>query len=97
MRHGRYQDRPGAAFRRLQDEKSCQRGAGLCDGNFIAAIAKGDRRAGGIPPALAFDQLAWREAEHGGEEQSVFAKSRLNVGVKQIAVGCNKLDCDTAG
>jgi elongation factor 1-alpha len=51
-----------------------------CDGNFAAAIAKGNHKAGEVM---------------GQTRQHAVLINLL--GVKQLIVGCNKMDCDIAG
>merc|ERR1712146_799880 len=51
-----------------------------CDGNFTAAIAKGNHKAGEV---------------QGQTRQHAVLINLL--GVKQLIVGCNKMDCDVAG
>jgi len=51
-----------------------------CDGNFTAAIAKGNHKAGEV---------------QGQTRQHAVLINLL--GVKQLIVGCNKMDCDMAG
>jgi elongation factor 1-alpha len=51
-----------------------------CDGNFTAAIAKGNHKAGEV---------------QGQTRQHAVLINLL--GVKQLIIGCNKMDCDVAG